>query len=178
MAHVIEAAKSGRAACRKCKEKIGKGELRFGQETENQFGDDPSYRWFHLKCAAEKAPLDLSKALADYDGDVPDREQLDELIAKNKKKQKPSTFPYAERAPTGRSSCIVCSEKIEKDELRVAIEREVDAGGFSRMGAGYMHPDCVGECEEDLPADLMDQIRDNSTSLEPKELDELEQQLG
>lgn len=48
MPHLIEAAKSGRAKCRKCKEKIEKGELRFGHEVANAFSDS-TLQWYHLK---------------------------------------------------------------------------------------------------------------------------------
>jgi poly [ADP-ribose] polymerase len=176
MAHVIESAKSGRAACRKCKEKIAKGELRFGHEVESNFSDSPSYQWYHLKCAAVKLPVDLSLALKDYAGDVPDRDELDATIAANRKKQKPSKFPYAERAPSGRASCLVCADKILKDELRVAVEREVEAGEFARRSAGYLHPQCALQYEE-IPDDLMDQVREHSPQLDDAELDEIEQRL-
>jgi len=57
MAHVIEAAKSGRAACRTCKEPIAKGELRLGEEVPNQFaGGETTHVWHHLACAAKKRP--------------------------------------------------------------------------------------------------------------------------
>ena len=172
MAHTIELAKSGRASCRKCKEKIAKDELRFGHEVSNDFSDS-SYQWYHLKCAAVKLPAQLSEALDKFESDVPDRDEIDQLIADNRKKQKPTTFPYAEVASTGRASCIVCDDKIAKGELRVAVEREVDAGGFSRRSAGYMHPACTSEYE-DLPDDLMASIRQNSPQLEAAELDQVE----
>ena len=176
MAHIIEAAKSGRAGCRKCKEKIAKGELRFGHEVSNDFSDS-SYQWYHLKCAAVKLPAQLLETMADFDEDIPDRDEIDQLIAENRKKQKPTTFPYAELASTGRASCIVCSDKIAKGELRIAIEREVDAGGFSRRSAGYMHTQCASQCDE-LPDDAMEEIRQNSPQLDPGELDQVESALN
>ena len=54
MGDKIEAAKSSRAACRLCGEKIKKGELRFGEEYESEYG--LSFRWYHLPCAAKKLP--------------------------------------------------------------------------------------------------------------------------
>ena len=173
---LIEFAKSGRAGCRKCKEKIAKDELRFGHEVSSDFSDN-TLQWYHLKCAAVKLPIELADALADFDEDVPDRAEIDELIAANRKKQKPTKFPYGEVASTGRASCIVCEEKIEKGALRVAIEREVDAGGFMRRSAGYLHPGCVKEYE-DVPDDVMESIRENSRQLEPAELDEIESGIG
>src|SRR5436309_2857186 len=63
MANVIEEAKSGRASCRTCKKPIAKGELRFGEEAPNAFGDEPTLRWHHLTCAAQKLPAELKAAL-------------------------------------------------------------------------------------------------------------------
>ena len=175
MAHLIEHAKSGRASCRKCREKIAKDELRFGHETV--FQDAVTYQWYHLKCAAQKVANDLNEALRDFAEDIPDRAVLEETIAANRKKQKPTTFPYAEFAPSGRSSCQVCGETIPKGEIRIAVEREIDTGSFARSGAGYLHPQCVAEYEE-APDDLADELAKNSVSLEPDELKSVLDQLG
>ena len=44
----IEEAKSGRAGCKKCKEKICKGELRIGSHSE---ADDKTFTsWYHVEC--------------------------------------------------------------------------------------------------------------------------------
>lgn len=177
MENVIEVAKSGRAACRTCKEKIAKDELRLGEAVPNAFsdGDEPSYRWHHLKCAAAKKPSVLRAALATYTGDVPNKAELETLMAASKGKEKPSTFPYAEKAPTGRSTCLGCEEPIEKGALRVAIEREVDAGSFARKSAGYLHPACApAEVEHD---DLLGALKKNSVSLSPDDLTALEAEL-
>lgn len=175
MPHTIERAKSGRAKCRKCKEKIEKDELRFGHEIDGQFGE--ALQWYHLKCAAEKTPVDLEATLKEYGDDVPNRAELDDLIAANRKNQKPTRLPYAEAAPTGRSSCLACGEKIARAEVRVAIEREIDAGGVTRLGAGYLHPACAAGFEES-PENLADEIAANSTSLDPEEIEQVQSQLG
>lgn len=146
MANVIEEAKSGRASCRTCKKPIAKGELRFGEEAPNAFGDAPSMRWHHLACAADKLPAELRAALDAYPGEVPDRAALDarmaEAIAKGH--AKPAGLPYADRAPTGRARCLQCREAIAKDGLRVAVEREIEVGATVTQGAGYLHPACAG----------------------------------
>lgn len=76
--NVIEASPSGRAACRGCKEKIAKDELRFGMAVTNVFSEsgDLSMRWYHLRCAAQKTPAIFGPALDAYVGEVPDREML------------------------------------------------------------------------------------------------------
>jgi hypothetical protein len=89
--HHVGIAPSARAACRACKEKIAKGELRFGESVANTFSSsgEPTHRWYHLRCAAEKKPALLGPALAAYAGEVPDREALVAAIqAKAKKKKK------------------------------------------------------------------------------------------
>lgn len=178
MAHIIEAAKSGRATCRACKEKIEKGALRFGEEVPNQFGDEPSYQWHHLPCAAKKKPVQLQQALAAFDGDVPDREELERAIEANKGKAKATTLPYAEKAPTGRSKCMACDEPIAKGTLRIAVEREVDTGSFVTRGAGYLHPACAAGSEHAEEPEFAARVRQNSVSLSAAELDEVEAALG
>lgn len=172
MANTIEEAKSGRASCRTCKEKIEKGVLRFGEEVTTQFSDTPSMQWHHLKCAATKRPAQLKEVLETYTGLVPDKAELDALIAANKGKAKATTLPYAEKAPTGRSKCMVCDEPIDKGELRIAVEREVDTGSFVTKGAGYLHPACAPEHENADP-DLLEKVKKNSVSLEPADLEAL-----
>ena len=169
---VIEVAKSGRASCRKCKGKIEKDTLRFGVESDMQYGDEPSYRWYHLKCGASVEPGQLEKLLKTYEGEIPDRAEIEKAIADGKKKKKPSTFPYAEVAPSGRSKCMQCEETIEKGQLRVAVEREVDTGTFVTKGAGYLHVGCAIEHtgDEGLPQKVLE----NSDQLDEEQRAALE----
>lgn len=167
MANVIEEAKSGRASCRTCKKPIGKGELRLGVETQTQFSDTPSMQWHHLLCAAGKLPGELKDALGEFGGEVPDRAELDKAMdaAIKSGKAKPGGFPYVDHAPTGRASCMQCSETIEKASIRVAVEREVDTGGFMRRTPGYLHPKCVVENLENTGGsidELVEAIKTNS----------------
>ena len=92
--NTIEVSPSGRAACRGCKEKIAKGELRFGEAVKNVFDEsgEPTMRWYHLRCAAEKKPLLFTPVLAAYGGDIPERASLqqraDERAVKKRVKKK------------------------------------------------------------------------------------------
>lgn len=134
----IEAAKSSRAACRQCGEKIKKGELRFGEEYESEYG--ASYRWYHLPCAAKKLPALLKKTLEGYDGEVENRA---ELLASAEKpaeaKAAPAPLPVSvplgpktndkiEVAKSSRSKCRQCGEKIEKGKNRFGEEYESEYG--------------------------------------------------
>ncbi len=171
MANVIEQAKSGRASCRTCKQTIAKGELRFGVEAVNQFGDTPSLQWHHLVCAAAKLPIELGDALKAYVGDVPNREAIDQAMvdAIAKGTAKPGGFPYVDRAPTGRAKCLQCREAIDKGTLRVAVERDLETGAMAQKSAGYLHPACVAAhaaaSETDLE-ELVDGLKTNSRVLE------------
>ncbi|MEM9068601.1 MAG: hypothetical protein AAGE52_08850 [Myxococcota bacterium] len=166
---ILEPAKSGRAKCRSTGDKIAKGELRFGEAFVNTFSSSGSisYRWYKLLPAAKKFPARLKKVLETFDGDVPDRAEIDKVIAAGMKKEgeKPTGYPYANRAPTGRASCIVCGEKIPKGSIRIAVEREIDTGSFVRKGPGYMLPSSVKQyCEDEGLdyADFVQQIKDNT----------------
>lgn len=179
MAHIIEAAKSGRASCRTCKKPIGKGDLRLGEEVPNQFdAGEMTHVWHHLECAAKKKPGPLKAALDSTTVEVPNKPALEQLIAASAKNEKPSTFPYAERAPTGRSTCMVCSEAIPKGELRVAVEREVDTGSFVTKGAGYLHPACTLEhVAEDIET-FLKKLHDHSPGLDAADLVVLKEELS
>lgn len=175
MASHIEEAKSGRASCRTCKKTIGKGELRLGVEAANSFGDTPSMQWHHLLCAAHKLPKELEEALIAYPGDVPNRGELAQAItdAIAKGHAKPAALPAADRAPTGRARCLLCREPIEKDALRVGVERELEVGAAMQSGAGYLHPACVGaylETKASPKDELVAALRANSR-ISPADLD-------
>jgi Poly(ADP-ribose) polymerase and DNA-Ligase Zn-finger region len=151
MADIIEASKSNRATCRTCRLKIDKGVLRFGEETVNAFSSEGelTHQWHHLECAAGRMAAKVKVALAAFTGPVPDREKLEAILATPPKASgkggAKATFPYAERASTGRSKCMACDEAIEKGAMRIALEREVDTGSFTTKGPGYLHPACARE---------------------------------
>jgi hypothetical protein len=167
MPNVIEEAKSGRATCRTCKQKIDKGALRFGEETVNQFDTEggTTFMWHHLVCAARKKGALVKPLLETYTGDIPNRAEIDAALAAAPQAAAapPANFPYVEKAPTGRSKCLLCEEAIAKGEWRVAVEREVDTGAFMRAGPGYLHPGCAIEQTGD--DELLDKIKANMPTL-------------
>jgi hypothetical protein len=173
MTDVIEVAKTGRARCRTCRQPIEKGALRFGEEQPSAFGEGMQMSWHHLICAARKRPVPLREVLGRFEGDVPDRAEIEQVLAQPP--EKGAAFPYAERAPTGRSKCQQCEQPIEKGMLRVAIERELEAGGMARRGAGYLHPACA--VENTGNPDLLAVLKQNS-ALPEADLDELARALS
>jgi|HubBroStandDraft_4_1064222.scaffolds.fasta_scaffold478122_2 hypothetical protein len=141
MAHRIEPAPSGRAGCRGCKASIGKGALRFAEEFQSPYSEDggPAFRYWHLRCAAEKLANEVSAALIAYEGEVDDRASIEATIAAHLRPE----MPYAERASTGRARCRACDVTIKKGELRVAFERVFDSPMGPQKGAAYAHVRCV-----------------------------------
>lgn len=91
----IEAAKSGRAKCRSCSEKIAAGELRLGEKTE--YEGRISYRWHHLECAQEEV-RDLTKIKGYGELDDDQRASLEPEEVSKEPTPEP-TEPPAEKAP-------------------------------------------------------------------------------
>lgn len=144
MPDVIEPASSARSKCRACREKIEKGVLRFGESVPNAFGEGDATHWFHLPCAAERRPEKLGAALEGYEGEVPERAALTQIVKDGAANPKLADVRRAEHAPTGRASCQQCHEKIAKDELRVAFERE-PVEGQAMATTAYVHLKCSAE---------------------------------
>jgi Poly(ADP-ribose) polymerase and DNA-Ligase Zn-finger region len=141
MSDVIEPASSGRAKCRRCREKIDKGALRFGERVPNAFGEGEATLWYHLACAAEKRPEKLAAALREHAGEPLELGELERAIADGVENPKLSAVVRAEHAPTGRARCQHCREKIDKDVLRVAYERDEEPMGMASVS--YVHATCA-----------------------------------
>jgi len=176
MPHTIEIAKSGRATCRGCRQKIEKNVVRFGEEVPNMFSEEggTTFRWWHLECAATKGKLanEVRDALKSWTGEVPDRDNLEKTIAENLH----ADYPYAERAPNGRAHCRVCDETIAKGDLRVAFERVVETGMGLQRGAGYLHSTCTLGYEDAAKMGkdaLQKALREHSTKLSAADKDTL-----
>ncbi len=175
---VVEIAKSGRASCRGCGERIAKDLPRFGEEVTNNFSEDggTSYRWWHVGCAAKKVANELRTALKSFDGEIPDRAAVDALIAEHAHPD----YPYAERAGNGRAKCRVCNVTLAKNELRVAFERIYETGMGVTKSAGYLHPKCTMQYKDagDLGKDeLVKRLRAHSL-ISPGDLDAVTADLG
>jgi hypothetical protein len=142
----IEGARSSRSKCKTCRRPIDKGLLRLGILIEGPFGT--GYMWHHLQCAAKRRPEDVEDAYKEQcweEGvEVPPIEELRKLADKaEKKRSEKKEAPYVERAPTGRSKCVQCSEPVEQGAWRVVILRSVEFYNQVRSGPIKVHPTCV-----------------------------------
>lgn len=174
MTDVIEPAGTGRAKCRRCQQKIEKGALRFGERIPNPFGEGEATHWFHVMCAAEKRPEKLAAALADFGGELPERERIERIVAEGEKNPTLTGVLRVERAPTGRAACQECHEKITKDELRIVLEREAEQTGmtataFVHLRCGPAHLGATG---------LLDKLERCSPELSAEDAAEMRRVLG
>lgn len=139
----IEHARSGRSKCRRCRETITKGELRFGYQTENPYGEGTSTLWFHLACAAEKLPAALVEALEASDLEIENKGQLLELGKIGASNEQLAQILGVEKAASGRAKCKHCKESIAKGALRVA--RENDGDLMAMPSKSFVHVTCARE---------------------------------
>ena len=167
MAHVFEAAPTGRAKCRGCGELITKGEIRFGERLPNPFAEGEMTLWFHPMCAAYKRPEPMLEALAASTGEVADREKL-ELAAKGSMAHRRlERVDGAERAK-GQATCRHCREPIPKGDWRIRLTF-FDEGQFS--GGGFIHLACIKPYFE--TGDILEQVLHFSRALSADDREEL-----
>lgn len=142
MAHVFEAAPTGRAKCRGCSRAIAKGEVRFGERLPNAFGEGEMTQWFHPMCAAYKRPEPLLEALAEAADAALDRESLERVARGSMAQKRLPRVDGAERARSSQAKCRHCREPIEKGAWRIRLVF-YEEGRFAP--GGFVHLACRGE---------------------------------
>ncbi len=81
-------------------------------------------------------------------------------------KKQSERFPFVERAKSGRSKCVVCSQPIAEGELRLGIER---AHAELRTITAWLHVDCRATCAELMGmTDVDERLARNSRGLWPQ----------
>jgi hypothetical protein len=172
MAHVIEAAPTGRAKCRGCGGKIAALELRFGERLPNPFADGETTQWFHLDCGAFKRPEPFLEALGVREEPLGDREHLETEAKRGVDHHRLPRIDGAERAPSSRARCRSCREPIEKDAWRIRLVFYED-GRFAPSGS--VHVRCAPAYFE--TTDVLLRIRRFTPDLGDDDLKEIEREL-
>jgi hypothetical protein len=183
MAHVIEAASSGRAKCRSCDQPIPKGDLRFGERQPNAFGEGEMTLWFHLPCAAYSRPepfleaTSAAPAASGPDGSSEATEgaateaQLQPLAEAARfgiAHRRVPRLHGAERATSGRAHCRSCRELIGKGEWRLPLVFFED---YRFNPGGYLHARCARSYFETTA--ILDRVRHFSPELREADLAEI-----
>ncbi|XP_072940740.1 poly [ADP-ribose] polymerase [Epargyreus clarus] len=163
-----EYAKSGRAACKACKQKIDQGELRIAIMVQSAFYDGKQPNWHHEECLfKKKCPESISEIAHFNKLKHEDQKKIKDKIAsmssvvmpeeKGKKKGKGTKRAndsnkavgkyVVEYAKSSRSTCKHCDIKICKDEVRVAkIEYDPKYGDSPQ----WHHVKCFAERKAEL----------------------------
>jgi hypothetical protein len=169
---VIEPASSGRAKCRGCGEKIGKGALRFGEKLENPFADGEMTHWFHMDCAAFKRPEALLQTLGKRSQPLENQEWLETEAKKGIEHRRLPRVNGAERATSGRAKCRSCRETIAKDSWRILLVYW-EEGRFEP--SGFVHARCAGQYFE--TTEILPRVRRFAPRLSEDELGALKAEL-
>ena len=199
MPHLIEPASSGRAKCRGCGEKIAKGELRFGEVTENPYGEGDRTLWFHPICGAYKRPEPFVEAMAatlNEGGSVADIETIETPAAAGEtvawlrdesrvglNHRRLPRIDGAGRAPTGRARCRSCREPIAKDSWRIGLvfyeEGYFNPSGFIHAGCwrDYLKAEDAGSGEPLDQAVVLARLAHFSPELTPTDLAEIDSEF-
>lgn len=166
MAHVLESAKTARAKCRGCDQRIEKDEIRFGERVPNVFGDGDTTLWFHLRCAAYKRPEPFLETLPEHD--VDDAGALADAARHGIEYRRLPRLSGAEQAPTGRARCRCCRQPIARNSWRLAL---VYFEEYRFEPSGFIHAGCATDYFG--TADVLDRVRRFSPNLTEEELADL-----
>jgi Poly(ADP-ribose) polymerase and DNA-Ligase Zn-finger region len=174
MPHVIERASTGRALCRGCGAKIGRGEQRFGERLPNPYAEDDGEmtRWYHLACAAFKRPEPLLETLAATSDAIDDRAMLEHEARFGITHPRVPRVNTIERATTARAACRSCHEPIEKGAWRISLVYYED-GRFAP--SGFLHVRCVQPYFE--TTEILPRLRRFTPALSDAEAAEIEAEL-
>ena len=175
MAHIIEAAKTGRSKCRGCGQLIPAGSDRLGERVPNPFADDggETTHWFHLACAAFMRPETFLAAVAESTATIPDRARLEREARLGITHRRLPRATKVERAPTGRAACRACKKTIDKDTWRIALMYYED-GRFAPSGS--IHVACIPGYVE--TADVMGRLRHFTPTLTDADVAEIQRLLA
>jgi hypothetical protein len=172
VAHVIEAAPTGRAKCRGCGGKIAALELRFGERLPNPFADGETTHWFHLDCAAFKRPEPFLESLAGREEPLDDGDRLEGEARRGLAHRRLPRIDGAERSPSGRARCRSCREPIEKGAWRIRLVFYED-GRFEPSGS--IHARCSRAYFE--TTDVLPRLQRFAADLGDGDLEEIRKEL-
>ncbi|XP_055640621.1 poly [ADP-ribose] polymerase [Toxorhynchites rutilus septentrionalis] len=168
--YTSEYAKSGRAGCKLCKNKIDKDELRLGAMVQSAFHDGKQAQWYHQNCFFQKLRPTTEGDIAHFEGlRYEDQQQIREKIAalvsgvvapptgKGKGKKRTAEQSMAlkdfgvEYAASGRALCRGCEIKILKDEIRIKkIDYTTEVGMKYGGQPLWHHAECFAKLRSEL----------------------------
>ncbi len=130
--YTIEEAKSGRATCKKCKEKIDKGALRIGTHAESE--DRPTMTsWNHLECFILPRKFKAEYTKEQFLDEMVTDETADKILDDDEKKME----------LVDKMSSRVAVKKSKKRDRDEAAAEDTDTGALALIKANalLLHPD-------------------------------------
>ncbi|XP_015781731.1 poly [ADP-ribose] polymerase 1 [Tetranychus urticae] len=140
-----EYAKSNRAACKGCKEKIGKDELRLAKMVKVPAFDGVSPHWYHFNCFFEKCRPKSTGDMGHFASlRFEDQKRIEAKIGSPKAVSSSISDFSVEYSKSSRAACVLCEVKIPVNELRICkIDEESDASArLGRPLPRWFHVDC------------------------------------
>lgn len=170
--YVAEYAKSSRASCKLCKDKIEKDVLRLGAMVQSAFHDGKQAQWYHEKCFFQKLRPTTEGDIAHFEGlRYEDQQKVrDKIVSlgnavvvpttgKGKGKGKKRTADQnmalkdfgVEYAASARAMCRGCEIKIMKDEVRIKkVDYTTEVGMKYGGQALWHHAECFAKLRSEL----------------------------
>ncbi|GBP32813.1 Poly polymerase [Eumeta japonica] len=168
-----EYAKSGRASCKKCKQKIDQGALRLAVMVQSAFFDGKQPNWYHEECFFSKQRPKSVDDIGKFNTLThSDQKRLTSVIGdlssgvvmpiENKSKGKGTKRGNSdnnaalkdfaiEYSKSSRATCKVCDIKICKDEVRICkIVYDTEVGQKFGGQPLWHHVNCFAEARSEL----------------------------
>ncbi|MFX1282864.1 MAG: hypothetical protein ACFFB5_04380 [Promethearchaeota archaeon] len=185
----IEPAKTSRASCRTCRQKIIKNEFRIGIPylfTKPDGETITSHGFYHVACVPQDK-IDIIMEFLDSSStiDAEDKAKIFESLKKRKKevidspqRTAATRKSFLEYSKSSRGACRICEKKIEKGILRVAEPSQVELdGGRKFFSHKFYHIRCYLESASDAKTIFQDLLQTSlqKKSISQEDADNLEQ---
>ncbi|KAF7995152.1 hypothetical protein HCN44_004624 [Aphidius gifuensis] len=160
---LAEYAKTGRASCKACKQKIAQDVLRIAKVVQSPFHDGFMTNWFHDSCFFMKAKPTTTGDIENFDNlRWDDQQMIREKIdnaggggssttdGAKKGRKRPNAEVYRDYsigyAKTDRSTCKGCEAPILKDDIRIS-KKDYDSEMGQKLNGveAWHHVDCFVE---------------------------------
>ncbi|CAM1297366.1 PARP1 (predicted), partial [Pycnogonum litorale] len=152
----VEYAKSGRASCKGCRQKIDKDSLRLARMVQSPMFDGKIPNWYHEDCFFPKAKVENFTDIAHLDSlRWEDQQRIKDKIgsssgSKDTTDENLEEFQI-EYAKSGKSKCLCCDEAIPKGEIRIGKtthegEKAMRFGPYKQ----WYHKNCFIKVREEL----------------------------
>ncbi|KAJ0180031.1 hypothetical protein K1T71_004622 [Dendrolimus kikuchii] len=142
-----EYAKTGRASCKGCKQKIDQGSLRIAIMVQSAFFDGKQPNWHHMQCFFKKQHPASSNDIDNFNKlTFDDQKKIKEEIASSALKD----FKI-EYSKSSRATCRHCEIKICKDEVRICkVVYDTEVGSKYGGQPLWHHVKCFAEEKDTL----------------------------